>query len=86
MGVLKAGHLRHRITFQTLTVIDGSYREEEWSNYRQNVAARVTFLSTKELVASGAELSEVKARIPVRYDKNIKAKMRIIFRDDLYEI
>ena len=86
MSVLKAGHLRHRITIEQVTIKDGPYREEEWSNYRQNVAARVTFLSTKELVASGSELSEVKARIQVRYDKNINAKMRVKFRDELYEI
>lgn len=78
--------LRHRITIQEFTVIDGPYREEEWNNYRENVAAEVSFLSAKELVASGAERSEVSARIKVRYDKNINAKMRIIFRDDLYEI
>lgn len=84
---MRAGDLRHRITIQQSKIKeDDPYREEEWSDYRQNVAARVTFLSTKELVASGAELSEVKARIQVRYDKNINAKMRIIFREELYEI
>lgn len=86
MSVLKAGHLRHRITLQTPTVIDGPYREEEWNNYRENVAAEVYFLSAKELVASGAEMSQVSARIRVRYDKNINAKMRIILRDEFYEI
>lgn len=84
---MRAGSLRHRITIQKSKIKeDDPYREEEWIDYRQNVAARVTFLSTKELVASGAELSEVKARIQVRYDKKINAKMRILFRDDLYEI
>lgn len=79
--------LKHRITIQQFKIDDDDpYREEEWSDYRQNVAAKVTFLSTKELVASGAELSEVKARIQVRYDKKINAKMRIIFREELYEI
>ena len=84
---MRAGQLRHRITIQQSKIKeDDPYREEEWSDYRKNVAAKVTFLSTKELVASGAELSEVKARIQVRYDKNINAKMRIIFREELYEI
>lgn len=86
MSGLRAGSLRHRITIEAPEVIDGPYREEIWKVYRENVAAKVTFLSAKELVASGAELSEVKARIQVRYDKNINAKMRIKFRDDLYEI
>ena len=83
---MRAGSLRHRITIQEFKVIDGPYQEEEWSDYRTKVAAEVTFLSAKELVASGAEMSEVSARIKVRYDKNINAKMRIIFRDELYEI
>lgn len=86
MSVLKAGHLRHRITFQTPTVIDGPYREEEWNNYRENVAAEVSFLSAKELVASGAEMSQVSARIRVRFDDKINAKMRVLFRKRLYEI
>ncbi|PWD85809.1 phage head closure protein [Ignatzschineria cameli] len=86
MSGLKAGDLRHRITIEAPEVIDGPYREEVWKVYRENVAAKVTFLSTKEIVASGAELSEVKARIQVRYDKSINAKMRIKFRDELYEI
>lgn len=83
---MRAGNLRHRITIQEFTVIDGPYREEVWGNYRENVAAEVSFLSAKELVASGAEMSEVSARILVRYDKNINAKMRIKFRDEIYDI
>lgn len=84
---MRAGSLRHRITIQQATIKeDDPYREESWGDYRKNVAAKVTFLSAKELVASGAELSEVKARIQVRYDKKINAKMRIIFREELYEI
>ena len=86
MSGLRAGSLRHRITIETLEVIDGPYREEVWKVYRENVASKVTFLSAKELVASGAEASKVSARIQMRYDKNINAKMRIRFRDDLYEI
>lgn len=86
MSGLRAGNLRHRITIEAPEVIDGPYREEVWKVYRENVAAKVTFLSAKELVASGAEVSKVSARIQMRYDKNINAKMRIRFRDDLYEI
>lgn len=84
---MRAGSLRHRITIQQYTEHNGPFGGEgEWSDYRNNVAAEVTFLSAKELVASGAEMSEVSARIKVRYDKNINAKMRIKFRDDIYEI
>ena len=84
---MRAGQLRHRITIQQCTEQNGPFGGEgEWSDYRNNVAAEVTFLSAKELVASGAEMSEVSARIKVRYDKNINAKMRIKFRDELYDI
>lgn len=86
MSGLRAGSLRHRITIEAPEVIDGPYREEVWKVYRENVAAKVTFLSAKELVASGAEVSKVSARIQMRYDKNINAKMRIRFRDEVYEI
>lgn len=84
---MRAGSLRHRITIQQAKTVHGPYgREEEWSNYKENVAAEVTFLSAKEVIASGAELSEVSARIKVRYDENINAKMRVIFRKKLYEV
>lgn len=84
---MKAGQLRHRITIQQYTEQSGPFGGEgEWTDYKKSVPAHVSFLSAKELVASGAERSEVSARIKVRYDKNINAKMRIIFRDDLYEI
>ena len=79
--------LRHRITIQQYTEQSGPFGGEgEWTDYRKSVPAHVSFLSAKELVASGAEMSEVSARIKVRYDKNINAKMRILFRDELYEI
>lgn len=84
---MRAGSLRHRITIQQYTEQNGPFGGEgEWSDYRNNVAAEVSFLSAKELVASGAEMSEVSARIKVRYDKNINAKMRIKFRDEIYDI
>ncbi|MDM1545519.1 phage head closure protein [Ignatzschineria indica] len=86
MSGLKAGSLRHRITIEEPIIEEGAFQKQSWRVYRENVPAKVTFLSAKELVASGAELSEVKARIQVRYDKNINAKMRVKFRDKLYEI
>lgn len=78
--------LKHRITIQCFEEIEGPFYKAEWIDYRTNVPASVSFLSGKELVASGAELSEVSARIKVRYDENINAKMRVIFRKKLYEV
>lgn len=86
MSGLRAGSLRHRITIEEPIIEDGAFQKQSWRVYRENVPAKVTFLSAKEQVASGAEVSKVSARIQMRYDKNINAKMRIIFRDELYEI
>lgn len=83
---MRAGALRHRITIQRLEEIDGPFHKTEWVDYRTNVPASFSFLSGKELVASGAELSQVSARIQVRYDENIDAKMRVIYRNKVYEI
>ena len=86
MSGLRAGSLRHRITIEEPIIEDGAFQKQSWRVYRENVPAKVTFLSVKEQVASGAEVSKVSARIQMRYDKNINAKMRIRFRDDLFEI
>lgn len=86
MSGLKAGNLRHRITIEESIIEEGAFQKQSWRVYRENVPAKVTFLSVKEQVASGAEISKVSARIQMRYDKNINAKMRIKFRGELYEI
>ena len=86
MSGLKAGSLRHRITIEEPIIEEGAFQKQSWRVYRENVPAKVTFLSVKEQVASGAEVSKVSARIQMRYDKNINAKMRIRFREELYEI
>lgn len=86
MSGLRAGSLRHRITIEEPIIEDGAFQKQSWRVYRENVPAKVTFLSVKEQVASGAEISKVSARIQMRYDKNINAKMRIRFREELYEI
>ena len=86
MSGLRAGSLRHRITIEEPIIEEGAFQKQSWRVYRENVPAKVTFLSAKEQVASGAEISKVSARIQMRYDKNINAKMRIRFREELYEI
>ncbi len=83
---MRAGKLKHRITIQQLEEIKGPYKREEWQTYRANVPASVSFLSGKELVTSGAELSQVSARIQVRYDDKINAKMRVLYNNKVYEI
>lgn len=78
--------LRHRISFQKKTVLNDGFQTIDWQPYRSNVAAKVTFLSGRDVILSNAEHSAVVARIQVRYDRNITPDMRIFFRDEQYKI
>lgn len=83
---LSAGQLRHRITLQSKTISNDGYHKESWNDYKPSVAAKVSFLSGNAVISSNAEHSKVVARIQVRFDAKITAKMRVIFRDEYYKI
>lgn len=57
-----------------------------WKDYKSSVAAKVSFLSGNAVISSNAEHSKVVARIQVRFDAKITAKMRVVFRDEYYKI
>lgn len=78
--------LRHRITLQSQTMSNDGFNDVVWKDYRSNVAAEVSFLSGNAIISSNAEHSKVIARIRVRFDAKITAKMRILFRDEYYSI
>lgn len=83
---MRAGELRHRITLQIKSMSNDGFNVETWKDYKPSVAAKVSFLSGNAVISSNAEHSKVVARIKVRFDAKITAKMRVIFRDKPYEI
>lgn len=80
--------LIHRIDIEHKTRVQNPVTleiTEGWAEYKSETAARVTFLSGKELLSAQAEHAEVVARIQVNYDAGLNSKMRAKFRGAWYQ-
>ncbi len=77
---MKAGALRHRITFQKLTVTQGTRGGpvENWENYA-TVWAEVVYLrvGSREFWDAHKANSEAHGRVRIRHRPDIKPTMRI---------
>ena len=88
MGIA-AGDLRHRVTIQAYA--DGGRDEDgfptpsTWTDYVQ-LWAKVTPLSSRDLIAAQAAQSEVVARMVIRHRTDITTDMRVIYRGKIYAI
>jgi SPP1 family predicted phage head-tail adaptor len=87
---MRAGKLRHLVTFETPTVeIDSSGDSTEtWTKAfdGQQISASIEPLSGRELVAAQQVHSRVTTRIIVRYRPTILPEMRIEHRGTYYNI
>lgn len=88
MGV-KAGQLRHRVIIEKYDAggrdDDGFELPSQWSEYLK-LWAKVTPLSSKDLIGAQGEQSEVTARMMVRYNTDINTTMRVIWKGRIYAI
>lgn len=88
---VNAGELRHRITIQHYLKggrdDDGFNLPSAWTEHAK-VWAKITPLSTKDLLSAQAAQSEVTARMKVRYRTgiNIDTTMRVIWKDRIFAI
>lgn len=84
-----AGELRHRITVQSITDggrdEDGFEIESAWSDYIK-LWAKITPLSSKDLISAQADQSEVVARMKIRYREDIDTTMRVIWKGRIFAI
>lgn len=84
-----AGELRNRITVQAFTDggrdEDGFEIEAAWSDYI-NLWAKITPLSSKDLISAQADQSEVVARMKIRYREDIDTTMRVIWKGRIFAI
>ena len=93
---LAAGRLRHRIVIEqkvTTRDPDTGAALTSWLPWVTNadgtaksIAAEVVPLSAREFLAAQAGQSQVTARITIRYRPGLAATMRIIHRDQTYNI
>lgn len=88
MGV-RAGQLRHRVTIESYSSggrdDDGFELPSQWIEHSK-LWAKVTPLSSKDLISAQGEQSEVTARMMVRYNTDIDTGMRVIWKGRTYAV
>lgn len=85
---MKAGKLRHRVTLQAPGGAQDPVTGEMtpgWADVA-TVWAHVEPLSVREFIQSGANQSQLSARITIRYREGVNASMRAIHRGRIYNI
>lgn len=88
--MIRAGKLRHYVTFQAPVVEVDSNGEatETWPDAfdGQQISAAIEPLSGRELIAAQQVHSRVTTRITVRYRPGILPEMRVVHRSTYYNI
>lgn len=87
--MISAGRLKHRVLIQKRieTTTGTGAVKITWEDFAANVAAEVKPLSVKELLAGNHQIkSQVVARITLRYRSDLTPDMRILFRNQIYNI
>ncbi|MDE1484593.1 phage head closure protein [Xenorhabdus bovienii] len=84
---MQAGRLRNRITLQNFIQVNlpSGQRMQEWQDIA-TVWAEVKHISGRELLASGASLSEATVRIWLRYRSDVTSASRLVFKGQIYDI
>ena len=86
---VKAGELRHRVTIERYVSAgrdaDGFALPSGWVLFAKTWA-KITPLSSKDLISAQAAQSEVTARMKVRYRTDIDTTMRVRWQNRLYAI
>ncbi|VVP33486.1 phage head closure protein [Pseudomonas fluorescens] len=86
---MRAGTLRHRITFQAQGVAQDPATGEMlpgWETVWEKVPASVEPLSARDLIAAQAGQSEAVGRMVIRYRAGVLPTMRILHRGEIYNI
>jgi SPP1 family predicted phage head-tail adaptor len=84
---MRAGNLRHRITFQIRSDGQDGYggQEDIWTDYRSTWAS-IEPLNGRELIAAQAVQNETRFTIGCRYIAGILPSMRILFGTRIFNI
>lgn len=86
--MMDPGKLKHRVEIQSYAETvnpDTGYRSRTWSKVAK-VWAEVAPLSGRELIAAGAQQSELSTRVTIRYRSDITTGMRLVHRGQHLDI
>lgn len=82
------GKFKHRVTVQERTGRDdyGQPLPNGWVDVAPRVRANIRTLTGREFATSGSEASEVTTSIRLRYRTGLRAGMRVVHGDTVYDI
>lgn len=84
-----ASELRHKVEIQSKGEggrdEDGYELPNAWTTYKQ-LWAKVTPVAARDLALGQSELSEITARLKIRYRTDINTTMRVLWKDKIYSI
>lgn len=86
---MRAGALRHRVTFERLVETQDSAGDmvRNWvPAFREPLWCEIMPMMGRELIAAQAIQAEVTGKIRMRYRPDIDAKMRCVHRGVIYNI
>ena len=83
---MRSGNLKHKIIIQTYSETQNDFGEvvKGWEDFKTAYAS-ITPLSAKEYYKAGTN-AEVSHKIELRYIKDIKPKMRVVYDDREFSI
>jgi len=83
-----AGKLRHRVELQEQQIAQDPNTGEMLTTWVtiSRPWAEIVPMSGREFMAAGAEQSEVRGRIVIRYRDDVDASMRVVYRGRYYNI
>ncbi len=86
--MMRAGKLKHVVIIQKRVddVDDCGQAVDDWTDFATGVRASVEPLQGREFHAAQAAQSEVSIRFRMRYIPGVTAAMRVIWRNEFYEI
>ncbi|MCG5277794.1 phage head closure protein [Providencia rettgeri] len=84
---MQAGRLRHKVTFQRneLVKLPSGARKNKWIDI-VTTRAEVKPISGRELLTSGAEMSEITVRVWMRFRPDINSTCRMLYNNLSYDI
>jgi len=84
---MRIGKLRHYISIQDRTETKNEFGEAEynWNDFAK-AYAEIKPVTAKEYFAAQGEVAQVTHRIVMRYKSGVKPKMRILFKDRVFDI
>jgi SPP1 family predicted phage head-tail adaptor len=87
MTTCEAGRLRHRVTIEQLTAAQNTFGEEEprWQSVTTRWAS-IAPLSGRELFTAQQVYAEATHGVRLRYLAGLTPKMRLVYRDRVFNI